>query len=214
LRAVAAKQKRAVSFEELADVRLSLSGSVDHDLLLFLSIADVSFHALMRIGENVWPDRQSLQDYRKVIMRRTVSTTPVSIGFILPGHKADRLFDGSRVLILAANSGVDVISDFKSYLASRDAKFPFKPELWLRANGSIPTRSWFLRLAKRYFPLGTAGHSFRPGGATYFAIRGTPSNLIQAMGRWTSDAFEAYIRQHPSILAALLYSARVSPATS
>ncbi|KIM37657.1 hypothetical protein M413DRAFT_46067, partial [Hebeloma cylindrosporum] len=124
---------------------------------------------LMRIGENVWPDRVSLQDYRKVILRRTVSISDSSVGFILPSHKADHFFDGSRVLILAANSGPEVISDFRRYLSSRDSIFPFKPELWLRADGSIPTRSWFLRLTKRYFPSGTAGHSFRPGGATFLA---------------------------------------------
>jgi hypothetical protein len=214
LRAISANRKRAVSFEELGDVRQSISGSLDHDLLLFLAIADASFHALMRIGENVWPDRHLLQDYRKVIMRRTVSTSADSVGFILPGHKADRLFEGSHVLIHAANSGADVISDFKSYLSSRDAKFSLKPELWLRADGSIPACSWFMRLTKRYFPLGTAGHSFRPGGATYLAIRRTPSNLIQAIGRWTSDAFESYIRQHPSILAALLYTVRTNAITS
>lgn len=57
--AVAAKQKHAVSFEELTDVHLSISGTVDHNLLLFLSIASVSFH-LMCIGENMWPDCKSL----------------------------------------------------------------------------------------------------------------------------------------------------------
>ena len=93
-----------------------------------------------------------LQVSCKVIMWHMVSTTPNSVGFILPGHKADCLFDGSHILILATSSGVDVVSNFKSYLASQDTKFPLKPKLWLHADGSIPTCSWFLCFTKCYFP--------------------------------------------------------------
>jgi len=67
----------------------------------------------------------------------------------------------SRVLILAANlnSGADVLV----LLDLSGCKVPLQPELWLRADGFIPTHSWFTQLTKHYFLLGTAGHSFRPG---------------------------------------------------
>ncbi len=46
----------------------------------------------------------------------------------------------------------------------------------------------------------------RAGGATALAEAGVSLALIQAIGRWSSDAFKIYIRHHPVLLAALLYS--------
>ena len=46
-----------------------------------------------------------------------------------------------------------------------------------------------------------SGHSFRIGGATTLALRGTPTYLIKKMGRWTSDCFLKYIHDPvPAIL--------------
>ncbi|KAI8818704.1 uncharacterized protein EV422DRAFT_536577 [Fimicolochytrium jonesii] len=41
--------------------------------------------------------------------------------------------------------------------------------------------------------------SFRAGGATHLAILGYDTLWIQRWGRWSSDAFERYIRTHPSV---------------
>ncbi len=37
-------------------------------------------------------------------------------------------------------------------------------------------------------------HSFRIGAATWAAMNGASDNVIKRMGRWSSDAFKAYIR--------------------
>lgn len=39
-----------------------------------------------------------------------------------------------------------------------------------------------------------SGHSFRSGAATWAASIGIPSDKIQIMGRWSSDAYRLYIR--------------------
>jgi hypothetical protein len=44
----------------------------------------------------------------------------------------------------------------------------------------------------------------RAGGATYLASLGTPPEIIRALGRWSSDAWELYIRLHPTLLHFLL----------
>ncbi len=42
-------------------------------------------------------------------------------------------------------------------------------------------------------PLRCNGHSFRRGGATTLSLAGVPNHLIQALGRWRSDAYKRYI---------------------
>ncbi|KIY47679.1 hypothetical protein FISHEDRAFT_44724 [Fistulina hepatica ATCC 64428] len=43
-------------------------------------------------------------------------------------------------------------------------------------------------------------------GATYLAELGVDLDIIQSIGRWSSDAFRIYIRTHPVVLAAILNS--------
>ena len=42
------------------------------------------------------------------------------------------------------------------------------------------------------------------GGATSLAERGVAPNLIQALGRWTSETFNRYVRKSPFLFEALL----------
>lgn len=208
LRAVATTRKRPLMRSELSALQPHYMSSSSHDELLFFVILLVGFHGLMCLGELVWPDKQSLQDYRKVTKRSSVELLPDGFSFFLPGHKADRFFEGNRILLQRNTSGDDPDSPFRKYLASRDSLFPFHPELWLHVDGSIPTRSWFIRHLRKHFPSDVASHSLRAGGATALAQAGIPPHIIQAIGRWSSDTFQIYIRHHPVLLAALLFGHR------
>lgn len=201
LRAIGITRKRAITRTELGDVCDLYATSSDYDDLLFVAQLLTGFHGLLRLGELVWPDKKSLQDYRKVILRNSVQFTVASYSFFLPGHKGDRYYEGNRVLILQTQTRDDPYASFKKYLARRDAIWRFTPELWLRADGTIPTRRWFLNHLHRHFDENVAGHSLRSGGATALAQAGVPMHVIQAIGRWASDAFQVYIRTHPLLLA-------------
>jgi hypothetical protein len=173
-----------------------------HDDRLFLAQLFTGTNCLMRLSELTWPDQHALQDYRKVTMRHSVQHLPDALSFWLPGHKSDQFFEGNRLFI--RTSSTTTHSLFCSYLTSRDTLFRARPELWLRSDGTIPTRSWFMRRLRQFFPNSIAGQSMRAGGATALAEAGTAPALIQAAGRWSSDTFNRYVRKNPFLFEALL----------
>lgn len=195
---------------EAGHLRLALQEHArgTHDDLLFCSMLLSGFFGLHRLGELTDSDDPARRDDRKTIRRASVVLDAVSYGYLLPGHKADRFFDGSRILVLDINAppGLAPTPFFSAYPASRDARFPLLSPLWLTADGSPPSRTWFLLRLRRSLPdANYAGQSLRAGGATYFASLGWPDDRIQALGRWGSDAFKVYIRKNPVVLQALIH---------
>jgi hypothetical protein len=205
LRGVPTNRKRALTMDDLQIVIDHYADSTSHDDLLFVSQLITGFFALMRLGELTISDDKSLFDYRKITKRTSVSISNNDYRFFLPSHKADRFFEGNTVIIQQHTGTINPLSFFKKYLKSRDRLFPFSTDLWLRADGSRPTRSFFIRRMKIFFSNDVAGQSMRAGGATSLAENGIPPHLIQAIGRWASPAFQIYIRKNPVLLQALLF---------
>ena len=205
LRGVPTKRKRALTMDDLRTVINHYSTSTSHDDLLFVSQLLTAFFALMRLGELTISDDKSIFDHRKITSRTSVSVSDEDYRFFLPSHKADKFFEGNTVIIQHHDISIDPLSFFKKYLISRDRLFPFSPDLWLRADGSRPTRSFFIHRMRFFFKTDIAGQSMRAGGATSLAENGVPPNLIQAIGRWASNTFQIYIRKNPVLLQALLF---------
>ena len=211
LKSVATKRKRALTVSDLSTVINALSLSTNHDDLLFQAMLLTGFFALMRLGELTFPDDIKLHNWRKITKRSTVTIDSDQYSFHLPSHKADRFFEGNRIIVKKKQySELDPLAIFCRYLVSRDTSFPLSSPLWLMANGAVPTRHFFVSRLRRFFDRDVAGQSMRAGGATSLAENGVPPSLIQLIGRWTSDAFFIYIRKSPVLIQALLYSGRQS----
>ena len=157
--------------------------SSNHNNLLFFTMLLVSFHAPMHLGELVWPDKKALQDYHKVMKQSSVELLTEGFSFFLPGHKANRFFEGNHIVLQKNASGDDPDAPFHKYLTSHNSLYPFHPDLWLREDGSIPTHSWFIHQLHSHFPSGVASHSLRAGGATALAQASIPPHIIQAIGQ-------------------------------
>ncbi|KAJ8455568.1 hypothetical protein ONZ45_g18908 [Pleurotus djamor] len=77
---------------------------------------------------------------------------------------------------------------------------------WRHRNGLRPlTKSEFLNALA---PVATSlsmerlqGHSIRIGGTLEFLLRGTPFEVVKSLGRWSSDAFQLYLRRHAVVIA-------------
>jgi hypothetical protein len=206
-------RKRPLEYTDLNRLLDTLTAESTYEDVLFAAILFTGFYGLMRLGELVYPDRLADRSIAKVILRSSVQIEQNQYQFHLPAHKADRFFQGNVVLIQAADSAPNPVPIFRRYLDTRDTLFPHHLHLFLRANGDIPTRSWFIERIKAIFPDNVAGHSLRSGGATALAIAGVPDNRIQAIGRWSSDAFQIYIRKHP-VLVHTLMTGRAAFSTS
>ena len=208
MQAVPTQRKHALSLDDLQKVIEHYHQSKNHDDLLFVALLLIGFFALMRLGELTNPDNLQRWNPSKVIKRASVSISNNTFEFFLPSHKADRFFEGNTILLMKSETrgGIATFQHFASYLQSRDHLFPFSSPLWLRHDGTIPTRSFFMDRLHQFFSSNIGGQSMRAGGATTLAANGTAPSLIQAIGRWSSDAFRIYIRKNPVLIQALLHA--------
>ncbi|XP_006458838.1 hypothetical protein AGABI2DRAFT_40469, partial [Agaricus bisporus var. bisporus H97] len=161
------QRKRALTLHDLSLITSYFDTSDNYDDRLFIAILLIGFYGLLRLGELVYPNDIRLDNTRKMVHRDTLTLVASSLQFQLPYHKADRYFEGNVVLI-RRNSGItDPIRAMARYIVLRDHKFARYNDLWVREDG----------------------HSLRSGGATFLAERGVRLDIIQALGRWSSDTF-------------------------
>lgn len=179
-----------------------------HDDALFIAMVLTGLHGLLRLGEMTAAEASSLRNPRKWSTRASVEWIPEGFSFWLECHKTDRSFEGARIVI-THKEHPNPVQYFRQYLTSRDFLHPFNPYLWIRQDGSVPTRSWFLdRLQSILKDNMFAGQSLRSGGATMLAEQGVSFDLIRKTGRWSSQAFEMYIRKNPVLLQVYLSRAQ------
>ena len=202
-------QRRALTTKDLEAVLSLHQTAPSHDDLLFCAMLLTGFFGLMRVGELTDSDTRNLRDPCKRIKRTSVEITENTYSFFLPGHKGDRFFSGNTITMPKNDEVHDPHDHFLRYLRSRDERFMLLSPLWVREDGSTPTRSWFTGRLRDSLGTSIGGYSMRAGGATLLAEFGTAPQLIQAAGRWKSeDAWVAYVRKHPVLIQALVLSRR------
>jgi hypothetical protein len=178
----------------------------DYDDLLFATIISCSFYGCHRTGELVLKNDSTLRDWRKIIKRASLHTSSGRAGYHLPYHKGDRFYRGTDILF-SSQEIADPVSLLRDYRSRRDAVHGARAALFIRENGSHPTRSWF---EKKFFVVldrSFGGHSPRAGGATFYANLGLSEDIIQALGRWSSEAWKIYIRDNATVRAELQLAA-------
>jgi hypothetical protein len=183
-----------LSFLHIADI------SDDYDDYLFAVILSCAFYACHRMGELLWPNTKSLRDWRKVIKRGSLHLHDSRAQYLLPYHKGDRFYRGTEILFTRQDTA-DPVSLLIKYTARRDALHGAKAALFMCADGSIPTWAWFDRRFFKCLDRSFGGHSARAGRATFYASLGLSEDVIQALGRWSSETWKTYIRENPTVRA-------------
>ena len=192
------KRAPPLKIAHLRAFEMMANGTREYDDHLFATIMSVMFYACHRSGELII---RTLNP-RKIIRRASFRMDDQYAYYNLPFHKGDLLYRGTDIVI-APQQAANPITLLRRYIRVRDASHPSSPWLFVCADGSHPTRSWF---NKRYYSfLGKefGGHSARCGGATFYASIGTPPHIIQGLGRWSTDTWRIYIRNNPTVLQQL-----------
>ena len=205
-RGIATKRKSPLTIADLNAVSNDLTSSTHHDDLLFNTQLNTGFSGLLQLGELTSPDNAALWDYWKITMCFSFEWLHNAYAFWLPAHKTDTTFEGNCIVIKHIAGAPDPSPIMQHYITSRDHLLPLLPQLWLKADGTVPLRSWFINRLQHYFGPDIAGQSMCAGGATAMAEAGAEPILIKGAGRWSSSAFERYIRKNPVVLHALILS--------
>ncbi|KAH7918236.1 hypothetical protein BV22DRAFT_1024919 [Leucogyrophana mollusca] len=200
------KRKLPLTHDDLVRAEMSLTCPLLFDNLLWVVLLFMGFFGLLRLGELAWPNPCVLHDYNKLSLRSSATFGEDWFQFAVRDAKSNSRFEGDVIRIQRSALAPDPLSHFLSYLHAHDGRFPFHPHLWLRQNGSILTRSWFLGCLRSIFPTAISGHSMQAGGATSLAAAGVPPAQIQAIRRWSSGNWQHYIRKNPVLLQGLLFN--------
>jgi hypothetical protein len=144
------------------------------------------------MGELVQKNDHSLFDWRKIIKRASLTFQSGRAQYRLPYHKGDPFYRGSDV-ILTTQDVADPVLLLQDYVQLRDHLHGAKAALFLRENGTHPTHSWFELKFFAVLDHRFGGHSPCTSYAMFLASLGISESIIQAVGRWSSEAWKIYI---------------------
>lgn len=175
---------------------LNLRSPVDS---MFWAACCLAFFGFLRCSEFTVPSRTAFNPARHLTLSDILvdSQSSPSILYVrIKASKTDQFFTGAVIQIGLSGSPVCAVRAVSHYLHLRGSS---PGPLFILPDGQPLTRyslSTFLRERLRY--CGVSGyyapHSFRIGAATSAAAAGVPDHLIKALGRWSSDAYQTYIR--------------------
>ncbi|XDV40900.1 hypothetical protein PO909_009897, partial [Leuciscus waleckii] len=130
-------------------------------------------------------------------------------GFMRPvflkHSKSDSEGFGVTLTISKINNNFCPFSSMLKFLKIRQRSSKLSP-LFILLNGAPLSKAWFRNQLVSVLkscslsPSQYTVHSFRIGAATTAAERGISTAAIKILGRWSSSAFESYIRPDPRII--------------
>lgn len=164
-----------------------------------------AFFGFMRTGEFTVTEPGSME---KVVALADVAVDnredPQWVNIHLRSSKMDQFGEGATISFARNHSELCPVAALLAYIAVRPT---VAGPLFLCDNGSPLTKANFVQKLHQILttagidPTYYKGHSFRIGAATSAAAAGIPDSTIQKLGRWSSNAFQSYIRTPPAELA-------------
>ena len=189
-------QRQPVTADLMRIIQHSLDAHNSEHIMLWAACC-LGFFGFLRAGEftvNCAFDPSihlTVQD-----LQVDAEVNPSSLRVCIKSSKTDPFRQGCFIYLGRGQAPVCPISAILAYLHRRA---PSSGPLVIDTHGQPLTRSRpssFIQSVLQIagIPAQFLGHSFRIGAATTAAQCGIPDHLIKTMGRWSSDAYQLYVR--------------------
>ena len=177
----------------------------DNKDVCVLAAALTAFWTLARLGELL--PSTAVHDSRKIPTLASLSFDDLNnASIILPWSKTTK-WQGATLLCSPQLNPVNPISALKvhiqfNHLSDVDELFSY----WEKTQRTrmVLSKSEFLtrcnEIWSSYDIPRTSGHSFRIGGASHLLSAGIHPDVVRTVGRWSSDSFLRYWRNHSVII--------------
>lgn len=199
LRAILAETKRNYTPENIAT----------------LALACVAFWGVCRLGELTIPGNSDPEPLHRVRRECRLSvpwylySIPSNMHFHLPWTKTTRT-NGANVNLTEWADCVD-ISPCRTLVCHLRKAWKLPPSAPLFAYEAPGPQGWkaltkdaFMHKCRSIWQAANlgdcSGHSFRIGGTTELLMRGVSHDIVKLQGRWLSDAWLRYVREHPQVV--------------
>lgn len=199
-----ARPKRSpITFALLKDLKNSLRTShySPADQIMLWASFTTAFFGFLRASE-FCSESKSAYEQHKTLLVRDVESTSEAVILTLKSSKTDQFRSGNEVRLAPSGKSVCPFRALNQHLQNCVARN--KP-LFSFVDNTYLTRQIFSKLLKSLLPQSCnkdsySSHSFRIGAASCAADKQTPVWLIKALGRWSSDCYQDYIRVQPSLI--------------
>ena len=181
--------------------------ATEYDIIMFWATACMALFGFFRLGEILVSPGEAYNPTNHLSMGDVAidnTSHPRLIHVFLKQSKTDQFGKGAMVYIGRTDTDICPIAAILAFMALRGNtpgpffqqrdKNPLRKDKFVEEIRAALTAAGIT--ASDY-----SGHSFRIGAATTAAQCGLPESTIQALGRWTSEAYRTYIRLPQEYLA-------------
>lgn len=179
-----------------------------HDHCMLWAACNLAYFGFLRSSEFTVPNLATFSPEVHLSLADVAIDSydaPTCLRIRLKASKTDPFRKGCFIHIGLGSYPLCAIQSLMAYLTVRGNR---EGPLFLFQDGRPLSRAslteWLRKILLSAGIPGTfSSHSFRIGAATVAARNGVPDHLIQALGRWTSNAYQLYIRTPTDSLARL-----------
>jgi len=194
----------------MAIIKQSLSFDNSDDVM-FWAACTLAYFGFLRSSEFTVPNLAGFDPSLHLAVGDIAvdsTSNPSCLRVHIKASKTDPFRQGCFIHIGLGNANLCAISAMLAFLRLRGGG---PGPLFMCQSGTPLSRTmlttWLRRILEAAGVQGNfSSHSFRIGAATVAAANGVPDHRIQQMGRWTSNAYQGYIRTPSEALAQASHS--------
>jgi len=191
------RQPITVEVLRLLKAELKHSNYSSAEKITLWSVSTLLFHGALRGGELLGQSTASFDPAFTLLRKDILAYSRDTIRIILKMPKEDKVGKATVVEIKATGTDICPMRAFEKWQRARRAADPDQPAFRWDSGAPITTKqlnSVLAELLDKHSCGRFRVHSFRSGLASTMAALGSEEDDIKSMGRWSSRAYEAYIK--------------------